>query len=352
MNHPFTDSRTKLGIYFGFWTLYALVYCIFLHQFFQASWSLAIVDAFIYNLWFSLLGLGLWYAVRFSKVEKHNPISLVMNHAGAAMLAILLWLSLGYYSMLSMFFIDTTLHPDFFESTMTWRVIAGLSQYVFIVLIYYVIMYYSNFQDRLVREAQLKSSIQKSELNVLRSQINPHFLFNSLNSIAALSLAAPQKARDMTLSLSDFLRYSLQQKDSKLISLGEEMENIRRYLAIERIRYGDKMKWSEDLGEDCLNKEVPVMILQPLIENAIKHGVSESTGLVEIEVKACWFQGFMKIQISNGYEQTYVKPKGSNTGLKNIMERMELMYGRTDLVQIQKNHQVFCVTLSFPFTKI
>ena len=137
---------------------------------------------------------------------------------------------------------------------------------------------------RSVQESKLKEKIKEAELQTLKSQINPHFLFNGLNSISSLTLSDPERAHDMIIKLSGFLRYSLAHDPNKLIPLKSEIENMESYVAVEKTRFGDKLIFEKEVCKGCDNKNVPFLILQPLIENAIKHGVYESTKPVVIKL--------------------------------------------------------------------
>ncbi len=152
-----------------------------------------------------------------------------------------------------------------------------------IVLAYYLFVSLSNLSEKNAKEAKLESLVKETELKMLRSQINPHFLFNSLNSISSLTITDPEKARDMVIKLSEFMRYALSKKDEQPVSLRSELENLRLYFEIEKVSFGDRLSTEENIEEKCLDVKIPVMLLQPLYENAIKHGVYESTERVSIK---------------------------------------------------------------------
>jgi LytS/YehU family sensor histidine kinase len=132
-------------------------------------------------------------------------------------------------------------------------------------------------------------------------------------------------------------------------SFGSEIDNINRYLDIEKVRFGDKLQIKYDIAKKCKDAKLPSLILQPIVENAVKHGLSESIGQVEIRIVADCFQGYLKIQVENDYDRD--KPKnnsGNGIGLQNISQRMKLIYGREDLVIVGKEQNKFLVTLTFP----
>ena len=141
---------------------------------------------------------------------------------------------------------------------------------------------------------------------MLRSQINPHFLFNSLNSVSSLTITDPDKARMMVIKLSELMRYALSRKDEQPVTLQSELDNLRLYLDIEKVRFGDRLEIEEKIDPGCLRAMLPVMILQPLYENAIKHGVYESTKKVMIRTSVQFVSSFVEIAIINTLDRKSV----------------------------------------------
>ena len=198
------------------------------------------------------------------------------------------------------------------------------------------------------REESLIALVRDAELKSLKSQINPHFLFNSLNSISSLTMFDPDKAQAMIIKLSDYLRFSLQFKPHDTVTFEKEIENIQRYLEIEKIRFGKRLAMNFTIDEHCNKIMVPTMILQPLFENAIKYGVHENTRETLITVTVQKEHSFMKFSISNNYDPDSIVSKGQGIGLSNIKERMNLLYGTTELVKIKNDNNNFTVTIFFP----
>ena len=180
------------------------------------------------------------------------------------------------------FFLNKTITRHTGMQHFPYRVGTGVFIYGLIILTYYLFVSLSNLSEKNAKEARLESLVKETELKMLRSQINPHFLFNSLNSISSLTITDPEKARDMVVKLSEFMRYALSRKDEQPVSLQNELENLRLYLDIEKVRFGDKLTTEEIIEPNCLDFKIPVMLLQPLYENAVKHGVYESTESVRI----------------------------------------------------------------------
>jgi LytS/YehU family sensor histidine kinase len=189
---------------------------------------------------------------------------------------------------------------------------------------------------------------RKSELNALQAQINPHFLFNSLNSISSLTITDPEKARDMVIGLSDFMRYALSRKDEQPVTLQSELENLRLYLDIEKVRFGNRLSIEEHIDPGCLSAKIPVMLLQPLYENAIKHGVYESIEKVTIITSVSVSNGYIEMIISNNFDPEAAKVKGTGTGLLNLSRRLELLYGEKAIMKTEKQNNIFTIKIYIP----
>ncbi len=348
MLHPITNNRRNLILYGIFWFLIALIHGVFLHNFYSASIYLAIVDSFIFNLLYAIIGLGLWYAVKFSQMETNNVGNLIINHLTVISLTMVVLFLFGFYTLKSIPILNEG-YREFFNDTLIWRVLTGIMEYILIVLVYYLIMYYYNFMEKINLESELKTNVKVAELNVLKSQINPHFLFNSLNSISALTVSESKKAQEMILKLSEFLRFSISEKPDAMRDFSEELENISKYLDIEKVRFGDRLIIKKDIAKKCLDASIPSLILQPIVENAIKHGLSESLGQVEIRITADCFHGYLKVQIENDMDEIDRKKRaGNGIGLQNIAQRLKLMFGREDLIFTRSEEGKFLVTITFP----
>jgi len=304
-------------------------------------------DALIYTGLLFLLGIGVWYIVRYLTLSEQTYQIILADHLVTGGIVILGWL-FGGMLLLSTLFSGETSYVEFLSQSLAWRFVYGILIYSVIIMVYYLINYYRNYQEKLLEETRLKQAVQESELNLLKSQINPHFLFNSLNSINSLIISDPSKASEMLLELSEFLRYTVRRNEKEQVSLRDEMDNIRKYLDIEKIRFGQRLVIEEDISEECLKVMIPNMILQPLYENAIKHGVNESTDAVTITTLCHSENNFLHISISNNYSPGNLSRKGKGIGLENIKRRLALHYKRHDLFEIRRNSFNFEVIIKIP----
>jgi len=238
--------------------------------------------------------------------------------------------------------------PVKFAGNAPYRIFSGVLYYSFITFSYYLFIYYNNVTEKSRNEARLQAIIKETELKAIKSQINPHFLFNSLNSISSLTISDPKRAKEMIINLSEYLRYSISHKDKQLSNLKIEIDNCKKYLEIEKIRFGTKLDIQFKYKESCMERIIPSMILQPLYENAIKHGVYESTELVKIKTSIECKPKHTEIIISNNYDPEAIPRKGEGFGLRSIKDRLLIIYNSNDLLVTKKTDYNFEVKLLLP----
>lgn len=347
MQHPILSSKKSLSVYFGMWTLIMGAHFSVFYFIYYFPIEVSVADSLVFNGLFSLAGIPMWYLVRYNIPDQKNLWTVAFNHFAFLTLTLAVWNGISY-TILSALFSDNKVYTDMLMVSIPNKIISGLIFYIVIALAYYLYIYYINLQEKVRVESRLRMVLKETELNMLKSQINPHFLFNSLNSISSLTITNPEKAREMVIKLSDFLRYSVSNNTTSFTSLGTEMANIRRYLEIEKVRFGEKLAFSFSLGETCESHQVPVMLLQPLFENAIKHGVYESTEQVSIEMDCEQRDGYLEIRIINDFDPQARPRKGTGIGLNNIRERLRLLYRNDKLLRTEVKGTRFFVYLSLP----
>lgn len=199
------------------------------------------------------------------------------------------------------------------------------------------------------RKADAEKMAREAELYNLRQQLQPHFLFNSLNSIIALISSKPDQARKMVFQLSDFLRGTLHKDDKKLLNISEELEHLQLYLDIEKVRFGHRLKVELCKDETIDGAQLPAMIIQPLLENAIKYGLYNTTEQVNIHIDVRKPDNLLQIMITNPFDSdSLTSQKSSGFGLRSIERRLFLIYGRTDLLQTKTNKNIFTASISIP----
>lgn len=204
-------------------------------------------------------------------------------------------------------------------------------------------------EEKYQRQADANTLLREAELFKLRQQLQPHFLYNSLNSISALTMIDTDKAQEMINKLSDFLRSSVSRETKNIVPIQEEIRYIESYLAIEAVRFGNRLNVHID-NKIKNDKEVmiPPFLLQPILENAIKFGLYGQTNEVSITVCLTIENGLLKVVIINPYDQDGGTPKGTGFGLKGISRRLYLLYARADLLEVYRDEHIFTTTLKIP----
>jgi two-component system sensor histidine kinase AlgZ len=193
------------------------------------------------------------------------------------------------------------------------------------------------------RTLELQVFAREAELKALRAQIDPHFLFNSLNSVSALTAQDPAGARRMCLLLADFFRRSLQLGSKERISLGDELKLAESFLDIEKVRFGDRLVVEREIDPDCHSCEVPPLLIQPLIENAVRHGIAPIIDGGAIRIHAQRNGSSLKIVLENPYDEDSGRQSGAGLGLKNVRARLKNMFGdqaRVDVEQVENRYKV------------
>ena len=340
------------GLGYRFYSLVWVVIILaqgFVLSYYGFSMEIAFLDSLVYNLLFAAIVPGFWYIVVFASLNK-DDLSVVGTHIVAATITIGAWSLLPGY-VLALIFADEIEYLQFVDESYLWRVIIGLMFYCITILVFYLIKYYHDIQGKVNRELELQSLLQDAELRMLKSQINPHFIFNSLNSISALTATKPDSAREMLIKLSDFLRYSLGKDSVQMNSLEQEIRNVNLYLDIEKVRFGKKLNFDQNIDDACLSAQVPNLILQPLVENAIKYGLYESVGEVTISLNCRRNDEMLEVTVSNNYDPESMPEKGEGIGLENVNKRLELVFNRSDLLEVHRKETQFSVTIYIPLNQ-
>ncbi len=193
------------------------------------------------------------------------------------------------------------------------------------MLIYIVYHYVEKNRNDQLDRLKLETTVKELELKTIKSHINPHFIFNSLNSIRALVDENPKRARRAITELSNILRSSMQAEKSETVTLERELDIVKDYLALEQMRFEERLKIEFDIDEDTLQQQVPPMMLQTLVENAIKHGISKQVLGGVVRIVAVFKDNVMQLQVQNT-GQLLANPNGEGFGIKSTQDRLNLMY--------------------------
>jgi two-component system sensor histidine kinase AlgZ len=225
---------------------------------------------------------------------------------------------------------------------------AGFFYYLLSVAVQYALI--AHKASKQAEQSALESNMRarEAELSALKAQINPHFLYNSLNSISALTSIDPARAREMCVSLADFLRLTLGMGEKAVIPLREELGLLEKYCAIEKVRFGDRLTVQEEIQEEARECLLPPLLLQPLFENAVVHGIAQMTEGGWIRVKAARSGERMSLTVENSWDPEAGSSRKNGVGLKNVQRRLEARYGKEGQLQANAEDEVFRVKLSFP----
>ena len=226
--------------------------------------------------------------------------------------------------------------------------LAGVMFYLLSVAIHYAVFAVEASQAAQRRESEATLLAGRAELRALRAQINPHFLYNSLNSISALTSIDPGKARDMCIQLSDFLRNTLGMSEQSSIPLRQELDLVRTYLAIERVRFGKRLAVCEQIPEHCEADAVPPLILQPLVENAIVHGIANVIEDGFLKLTAEHADGKLRLIVENSYDPESKRSRQVGFGLDSIRKRLNVIYGPQAGIRVSTEGNQFRVELALP----
>jgi two-component system, LytTR family, sensor kinase len=362
---PLVGHQMALLTVIGFWAFYALILSLRAalldfpsqSELFERRLVVALVGVFI--------TYGLYLVLRF--VDRQSLAFRITTAALAAAPCALLLASINVYVFNFYDPISLFKDPDIGKKVEEfreqiglsfWQEIADIAVTHYFFMIAWASLYVALGYAREVREAERKTSrfaqaAQDAELRSLRYQVNPHFLFNTLNSLSSLVITGkPQAAEAMIQNLSNFYRTSLSSDPLEDVTLAEEVDLQRLYLEIEKVRFPERLRIAIDIPPDLMNQQVPALILQPLVENAIKYGVSRSNRPVEIRIAARQDNGCMIIDvIDDGDKIASESEKGNGIGLANVRDRLEARY--RDAASLHAHalpSQGFIATLSLPLS--
>jgi hypothetical protein len=301
------------------------------------------------TLFYASACLSAWWVCRAHPLGGANPLRTLLTVFSAAVQASAVWVAAGAVwgaALARGFGIDpgrATRLGDLVPLFM-----AGVPLYLLSVMAHYMILAFeaSRAAERQVFASQVTA--REAELRALRAQLNPHFLFNSLNSISALAAPDPEAARRMCQLLGDFLRQSLSLGGRTRVTLGEELGLADRYLAIEQVRFGARLGVDKQADEGALCCLVPPLLLQPLVENAVKHGVADRVEGGTIRIDARRRGDALVVEVENPRDPDAPPRRGQGLGLENVRARLDALDPRHTRVDVDRTPDRFRVTLTLP----
>lgn len=307
----------------------------------------ALLDSLFSFLALAVVAYGMRYYVRGVQYDAKRQTSFLIMNFFASAIASALWVGLMQLPLRSEILFGEAAQFGF-EKTV-YRFVIGILLFYITIPFYHLRYFYTKYLEKAERESEMRRLVSESELKTLKFQINPHFIFNSLNSVAALTAIDPKRAGEMTTKLAEFLRATLSTNLRKTAPLADEIRTVRNYLAIEKVRFDERLQFEERVDEECLDVETPNMILQPLLENAVKYGVYESMEPVTVRLTASRSDGYLTLLVENDYDPEITKPKrGAGVGQTNIRRRLQLIYGADASFETRGENGVYRATLRVP----
>ncbi len=315
-----------------------------LHSVAHFEWNLAMEDAIASCI---ILGLSVWSIILIIKAYP-TTAAITWYTLFAALLVSGITL-LAEYEMLkwSIITTDKNDYQEWLKHTLPLRFLIIWILNSWVATISAMRKYITATDTRFQQQADASVLLKEAELFKLRQQLQPHFLYNSLNSISALIMIAPDKGQEMIGKLSDFLRSSVKRESEDFIPVSDELLYIQSYLDIESIRFGDRLQVHIE-KENTEGATIPPFLLQPILENAIKFGLYGKTGAVEIIIHIVYEGPMLTLTITNPYDSNMQPPKGTGFGLEGIQRRLYLLYARTDLLETRRDEQYFTTILKIP----
>lgn len=341
---PLKTLRFRIIFSTGWWC-WILLHAFVLHWY-GFEWKTAFADSLISNL--VLVGALLLVTINLQfYIPRRNRYVYII---GLCTILSILWLLLTRF-LLFILLGRSAEYQNFFSHSLPLRMVIGFLIIGCMALVSVLWYTLQDQQETEKRKTEVEKLSRDAELFQLRQQLQPHFLFNSLNSINALIGMQPQQARMMIQQLSDFLRGTLKKEDHQWISLEDELQHLGLYLDIEKVRFGHRLS-AIVRNEAGKGRQLPVMLLQPVVENAIKFGLYDTTGDITITIEAVMAGDQLIIRISNPFDpETSLPRKGMGFGLNSVRRRLFLLFARTDLLEADAEGDLFITTIKIPQAK-
>lgn len=346
--HPLL-TRNRLGYYLLSWIPLAVILIFVMGASGTLSWLESSIIVIPLCVVYAFICLSAWYTAKSASIQRESALRLIVVHSAAAALVSYFWMGLGWVLVASLS--KTSSFQGLnqrFSRQAPILFASGYLLYLLSVASQYVILSLEASREAEARAMETNILAREAELKALKVQINPHFLFNSLNSISALTSIDPSRARDMCVLLGDFLRMTLGLGEKDLVRFSEELELLQKYLAIEKIRFGERLIMRETIQAESKSCLLPALLLQPLIENAVKHGIAGLPEGGEVRLTSDRQNGRLDIVVENSWDPDAPPRRSGGLGLRNVQQRLEARYGKDANLRVNTDGPFFQVMLSLP----
>ena len=325
-----------------------------------SAWAIFSTNLIRFYIWAALSPLIFRIARRidanqkrniFTNVLIHIPLSLLFSAFHSVIYTLIAWQLYNSYSERYSSIVKFFQQYVFFAS-----IYLGILIYALIVISVQAFLLYRRYQVEESRNSQLRVELAGAQLQALKMQLQPHFLFNTLHSISSLNTVNPQKANVMIARLGEFLRMTLEHSDEQMVTFAEELDFLRCYLEIEQTRFSDRLIVEYDIDPETLSASVPHLILQPIVENAVKHGIAPYAAPGRITISARKTEKFITLEVADngmGIEENLdlIARELNGKGLRNVRSRLAQIYGsrfRFEMKNVAETGLI--VTLEIPQT--
>jgi hypothetical protein len=343
--HPLLAPRRPPLAYLLFWAGLSVVPYVLLHS---ATPLGGLALTLVSTLGFAFVPLPTWYLCRALPLRPGRIYSVLSIHgAAAAVWSVLFVAATRLIGEALGLFPEWGRLPQEVSRSESALFGVGALFYVLVATFHYVLMELQLRHQALEREAALAMQAQRAELQALRAQVHPHFLFNSLNTVSALIGYDPAKAREACVLLAEYLRRTLRAQDHALVSLRDEWSLCEGYLKVEALRLGERLRVDVAIGEAASECLVPSLLLQPLVENAMTHGIAPIEEPRPLRVRAERRGARLLLEIENGVDPA-PRARDGGVGLANVRARLFAQYGKDASLRIDKDPERFLVRLDLP----
>lgn len=349
--HPLFSQPARLALYFGVWLLFGALLAGVLAISHQTPIAWALQFALPQTTLLGVLSLSTWYLVRALPASETPMSRLLGTWFGAAVVLLAIWLSIAllWGRWLAQGLALPALQ-DTAQRLAPLLVFVGAIGLLLAVLGHYMLAAFDRSRRAETRSLELQVHAREAELKSLRSQLDPHFLFNSLNSVAALIGSDAIAARRMCLLLAAFCRKSISLGRETSIRFSQELELTETFLGIEAVRFGERLNPRFDIAEETRNLSVPPLVLQPLVENAIHHGIAHLLSGGEVFIGARQREHLLELIVENPFDPEAPKSRGAGVGINNVRARIDTLYGHRASIEVDSRNERFRVTLLMPAT--
>jgi two-component system sensor histidine kinase AlgZ len=347
--HPILSNRGRLGLYLAAWLPLAGLLASLLVLQIRFSWGQALLVAGPLTLLYAFLCLPSWYLCRVFPAGTTSQGRLLGAQLFAALFSGLLWSALGIpWARLLSHISGNRDYSESYQAAIPLFFAMGSVIYVAVAFVHYLLIAWQERAESERKVLELAVMAREAELKALKMQLAPHFLFNSLNSISALTGSSPKAAREMCLLLGSFLRKSLGFGAKAQISLAEEISLVSDFLAVQRVRFGPRLTLDFKVQEEAQTCLLPPLLLQPLLENAVNHGIAQMLegGTISLEAKLNGSR--VSIMITNPYDPDSRAHKSTGLGLENVRGRLETAFGAEARLDVERDAGIFRVRMNFP----